>query len=193
MVAVLLRFRAKMVAVPGGVVFGGEQLGFPVIFAESKFRELVTHLLPIFVRKIHVSFPQLRGACPMSANLFHIFWASWQIAINLWPSTGCKGIPYPFWFTPKPFRCTPKPFWNSGILGEPPEFLDHTLSPFRTSLPCLEAYYCTVPSHALSAYVFSCIPSKVSLEYSPLLGQYYIILYVLYLSHIFSLDSPLLV
>jgi hypothetical protein len=38
--------------------------------------------------------------------------------------------------------------------------------PFGLALPHFKAHHCTVPSHTYSVYVFSCIPSKVSLEYS---------------------------
>src|SRR5882757_10064028 len=68
--------------------------------------------------------------------------------------------------TPEPFRS----FWSlvrsfrnprrpSGVSELHP-------IPFGLASPHFEAHHCTVPSHADSVYVFSCIPSKVSLEYS---------------------------
>src|SRR6267154_6348492 len=54
-------------------------------------------------------------------------------------------------------------FWNPRRPSRVPEL--HPI-PFGLTLPHLEAHHCTVPSHADAVYVFSCIPSKVSSEYS---------------------------
>src|SRR5882762_11563076 len=97
----------------------------------------------------------------------------------------CKGTPNPFPF----FPTTPSLSVHSGTLPEflvsrpeypePPETVRSFRNPRRPSgvselhpipfglaSPHFEAHHCTVPSHADSVYVFSCIPSKVSLEYS---------------------------
>jgi len=98
----------------------------------------------------------------------------------------CKGTPSPFPFFPttpslsdhpsgvlKSYLETIRSFRNprrlsgvSRILGDRPEFFKLHPTPFGLALPHFEAHHCTVPSHACSVYVFSCIPSKVSLEYS---------------------------
>src|SRR5882762_3235288 len=97
----------------------------------------------------------------------------------------CKGTPNPFPF----FPTSPSLSVHSGTLleflesclefPEPPETVRSLRNPRRPSgvselhpipfglaSPHFEAHHCTVPSHADSVYVFSCIPNKVSSEYS---------------------------
>jgi hypothetical protein len=89
------------------------------------------------------------------------FWSSMDVASGRRSIKGgwCKGTPSPFPFLPT----TPSLSVHSRALPEFPEL--HPI-PFGLALPHFEAHHCTVPSHAYSMYVFSCVPSKVSLEYS---------------------------
>jgi hypothetical protein len=90
-------------------------------------------------------------------------WQSQQTVAN-----SVRGLPILF------NSCLPTPILADSLLSlsGSPESSESFRSPRTIPYPsglassCLEAYYYTLPSHAISAYMFSCISGKVSLEYS---------------------------
>jgi len=98
--------------------------------------------VPVRGLPIHFHSSLLPLASPSTLEPFQSFW-------SLVRSSGTPGDCLEFWNPRRP----------SGVSELHP-------IPFGLASPHFEAHHCTVPSHADSVYVFSCIPSKVSLEYS---------------------------